>query len=228
MTEYETMTYERKGKIGYIMLNRPQSLNAVNDQFERDLPDALLEFDIDEDAWVAIIHGAGRCFCAGADIKQRLVNMTPQQSARRTMGSSSEGYLGRSINWKPVIAAIHGYALGALLRGHVDQALLDVGAGAEAATSSVDNGHPGILIDVELQQSIGQVQLELVVDRVKRLGPVQHNVAYLALTLIGHSLVFGHSLFLLSWWWFPPIFRPVFHLETNGRTFAALTRALAI
>ena len=39
MTEYETMTYERKGKIGYIMFNRPQSLNAVNDQFERDLPD---------------------------------------------------------------------------------------------------------------------------------------------------------------------------------------------
>ena len=55
MTEYQTMTYERKGKIGYIMLNRPQSLNAVNDQFEQDLPDALLEFDIDEDAWVAII-----------------------------------------------------------------------------------------------------------------------------------------------------------------------------
>ncbi|GIT13833.1 MAG: hypothetical protein CM1200mP35_06530 [Chloroflexota bacterium] len=37
------------------MLNRPQSLNAVNDQFEADLYDALLEFDIDEEAWVAII-----------------------------------------------------------------------------------------------------------------------------------------------------------------------------
>jgi enoyl-CoA hydratase/carnithine racemase len=110
--EYETMIYERKDKVGYITFNRPQALNAINDQFDQDLHDALLEFDIDEEAWVAIIHGAGRCFCAGADIKQRLVNMTPQQRARRARGNNPESYLGRSINWKPVIAAVHGYALG--------------------------------------------------------------------------------------------------------------------
>ena len=79
MSEYETMIYERKGKIGYIMFNRPQSLNTVNDQFEEDIHNALLEFDLDEEAWVGIIHGTGRCFCAGADIKQRLVEMTPMQ-----------------------------------------------------------------------------------------------------------------------------------------------------
>ena len=113
MIEYETMTYERKGRIAYIMFNRPQSLNAVNRQFEDDLHEALLEFDVDDEAWVAIIHGAGRAFCAGADIKQRFVEMTPQESARRERGPNPEGYLGRSINWKPVIAAVHGYALGA-------------------------------------------------------------------------------------------------------------------
>ena len=47
MTEYETMIYERKGKTAYIMFNRPQSLNAMNDQFERDFHDALLEFDVE-------------------------------------------------------------------------------------------------------------------------------------------------------------------------------------
>ena len=113
MTDYETMVYERKGRTAYIMFNRPQSLNAVNDQFEQDLNDALLEFDMDEEAWVGIVHGAGRCFCAGADIKQRLVGMTPQQSARRERGPNPEGYMGRTINWKPIIAAVHGYALGA-------------------------------------------------------------------------------------------------------------------
>ena len=113
MIEYETMTYERKGRIAYIMFNRPQSLNAVNRQFEEDLHEALLQFDVDDDAWVGIVHGAGRAFCAGADIKQRFVEMTPQESARRERGPSPEGYLGRSINWKPVIAAVHGYALGA-------------------------------------------------------------------------------------------------------------------
>lgn len=113
MTEYETMTYERKGRIGYIMFNRPQALNAVNREFEQDLHDALLEFDTDDEAWVGILHGAGRAFCAGADVKQRFVDMTPQESARRERGPNPEGYLGRSINWKPVIAAVHGYALGA-------------------------------------------------------------------------------------------------------------------
>jgi enoyl-CoA hydratase/carnithine racemase len=113
MTEYETMVYERQGRIGYIKLNRPQALNAVNNQFEHDLHDALLEFDIDEEAWVAILHGAGRSFCAGADVKQRFANMTPQERAHRDRGSNPESYLGRAINWKPVIAAVHGYALGA-------------------------------------------------------------------------------------------------------------------
>ncbi len=113
MIEYETMTYERKGRIAYIMFNRPQALNAVNRQFEDDLHEALLEFDTDDEAWVGIIHGAGRAFCAGADIKQRFVEMTRQESARRERGPNPEGYLGRSINWKPVIAAVHGYALGA-------------------------------------------------------------------------------------------------------------------
>ncbi|MAF38249.1 MAG: enoyl-CoA hydratase [Chloroflexi bacterium] len=113
ITEYETMMYKRRGKTAYIMLNRPQALNAVNDQFEEDLHSALLEFDLDDQAWVAIIHGAGRGFCAGADIKQRLVTMTPEQSARRERGPNPEGYMGRAINWKPVIAAVHGYALGA-------------------------------------------------------------------------------------------------------------------
>ena len=88
MTEYETMTYERKGKLAYIMFNRPQVLNAVNRQFEDDLHEALLEFDTDDEAWVGIIHGAGRAFCAGADIKQRFVAMTPQESARRERGPS--------------------------------------------------------------------------------------------------------------------------------------------
>ena len=64
ITEYETMMYKRLGKTAYIMFNRPQALNAVNDQFEEDLHSALLEFDLDDEAWVAIIHGAGaRTYC---------------------------------------------------------------------------------------------------------------------------------------------------------------------
>ncbi len=141
MTEYETMVYERKGKTGCIMFNRPQALNAVNRQFEEDLNDALLEFDTDEEAWVGIIHGAGRAFCAGADIKQRFVDMTPQESARRERGPNPEGYLGRSINWKPVIAAVHGYALGA---GIVIAAECDMIVASEDARFGISETRRGL------------------------------------------------------------------------------------
>ena len=143
MTEYETMTYERRGKVGYITLNRPQALNAVNDQFEEDIAEALLEFDMDEDAWVAIVHGAGRSFCAGADIKQRFVEMTPRQSALRSRGTSAEGYLARTINWKPVIAAVHGYCLGAglSLAGECD--LIVASEDARFGITETKRGLPG-------------------------------------------------------------------------------------
>ena len=143
MTEYETMNYERRGRVGYITLNRPQSLNAVNDQFEENIAEALLEFDMDEAAWVAIVHGAGRSFCAGADIKQRFVAMTPRQSAIRTRGTSAEGYLARSINWKPVIAAVHGYCLGAglSLAGECD--LIVASEEAQFGITETKRGLPG-------------------------------------------------------------------------------------
>ena len=143
MTEYETMTYERRGKVGYITLNRPQALNAVNDQFEEDIAEALLEFDMDEDAWVAIVHGAGRSFCAGADIKQRFIEMTPRQSALRSRGTSAEGYLARTINWKPVIAAVHGYCLGAglSLAGECD--LIVASEDARFGITETKRGLPG-------------------------------------------------------------------------------------
>ncbi len=164
MTEYETMTYERKGKIGYIMFNRPQSLNAMNDQFELDFPEALLEFDIDEDAWVAIVHGAGRCFCAGADIKQRLVAMTPLQAAMRGRGRSPESFLGRSINWKPVIAAVHSYALGG---GTYIATMCDLIVASEEARFGITEtkrGLPGTVVWAKLNAFIpSKILTEMVI-----------------------------------------------------------------
>ena len=143
MAEYETMVYQRADKTAYIMFNRPQVLNAVNDQFERDLRDALLEFDTDDDAWVAIIHGAGRSFCAGADVKQRFASMTPQQRAARERGNSPESYMGRAINWKPVIAAIHGHALGAGLAIAAECDLIVASEEAQFGITETRRGLPG-------------------------------------------------------------------------------------
>ncbi len=143
ITEYETMMYKRRGKTAYIMFNRPQALNAVNDQFEEDLHEALLEFDLDDESWVAIIHGAGRSFCAGADIKQRFVAMTPQQRARRERGPNPEGYMGRAINWKPIIAAVHGYALGAGIVIAAESDMIVASEDAKFGISETRRGLPG-------------------------------------------------------------------------------------
>ncbi|HIN24650.1 MAG TPA: enoyl-CoA hydratase/isomerase family protein [Dehalococcoidia bacterium] len=143
ITEYGTMMYKRLGKTAYIMFNRPQALNAVNDQFEEDLHSALLEFDLDDEAWVAIIHGAGRSFCAGADIKQRFVAMTPEQSARRERGPNPEGYMGRAINWKPVIAAVHGYALGAGIVIAAESDMIVASEDAKFGITETRRGLPG-------------------------------------------------------------------------------------
>ncbi len=113
---YETILYERKDKIVYITLNRPDVLNAMNDTMGQELIQAFREFDVDDKAWVAIISGKGRCFSAGADVKQR--QLRPREEMARMVspgGGRSTGdplELAQTVNWKPVIAAVHGYTVG--------------------------------------------------------------------------------------------------------------------
>jgi enoyl-CoA hydratase/carnithine racemase len=111
---FETVRYERKGPICHITLNRPDKLNAASDQMVEEVNDALFEFDADPDLQVAILSGAGRAFCSGADVRQR--QLRTRDEMRRLGGPagrrSRETGLADTVNWKPVIAAVHGYALG--------------------------------------------------------------------------------------------------------------------
>src|SRR5437660_12228352 len=70
-TKFETVRYEPKGAICHIVLNRPEKLNAANDQLVEEGNDAFFEFDADPELKVAIVSGAGRAFCSGADVRQR-------------------------------------------------------------------------------------------------------------------------------------------------------------
>lgn len=112
---YETILFERKGHVCSIMLNRPQILNAVSDQLAEELNDAFFEFDADPECWVGILSGAGRAFCSGADVRQRQTR--PREELVRLggpVGRRARGAgLAETVNWKPMIAAVHGYALGA-------------------------------------------------------------------------------------------------------------------
>jgi enoyl-CoA hydratase/carnithine racemase len=111
---YETVRFETKGSVCHIILNRPQKLNAASDQLVEEVNDALFEFDADPALHVAILSGAGRAFCSGADVQQR--QLRTREELRRLGGPagrrSRENGLADTVNWKPVIAAVHGYALG--------------------------------------------------------------------------------------------------------------------
>lgn len=115
---YETILYETRERIAYITLNRPRILNAYNDTMGDELLQAHRDFDQDDSLHVLIISGAGRAFCSGADVKQR--QLRPREELKR-LGGPAGGVrpagglmgLGQAVNWKPVIAAVHGYVLGA-------------------------------------------------------------------------------------------------------------------
>jgi enoyl-CoA hydratase len=121
MTDWQTVRYEKDGRIATITLNRPDKLNAINDALFHDLGAALEEADRDWDVWVVVLKGSGRAFCAGVDLSGQGTDvvMPPDPRAREFMGRFYEGEE-RRIEWwlqlfhyiKPTIAAVHGYALG--------------------------------------------------------------------------------------------------------------------
>jgi enoyl-CoA hydratase/carnithine racemase len=102
-------------KIATITLNRPDKLNAVSDDVVIALAEALHRFDLDPEAEVAILNGRGRAFCSGADVRQRQLRSRDEfekLGGPQGWGANSADLLTRAVNWKPVIAAVHGYVLG--------------------------------------------------------------------------------------------------------------------
>jgi enoyl-CoA hydratase len=98
--------YKKEGRIAVITLNRPEVLNAINAELSKELAEYIIGFRDDPDLLVAIINGAGRAFCVGADIKQR-------GSAKLGRQTGIDDPVRPDQIWKPFIAAIQGYCLGA-------------------------------------------------------------------------------------------------------------------
>ena len=61
--------YEKRNRIGYITLNRPDALNALDDELNSELWAVWDDFARDESLDVGILTGAGKAFCSGADLK---------------------------------------------------------------------------------------------------------------------------------------------------------------
>ncbi len=98
---------ERDGPVVTVLLSRPERRNAVDGATARALADAFREFDADDDAAVAVLHGEGGVFCAGADLK------SAGTEAGNRVAADGDGPMGptRMRLSKPVIAAVAGHAV---------------------------------------------------------------------------------------------------------------------
>ena len=107
----DAVRYELDGHVATITYHRPEALNAVNADMRRGLNDAFSRFRDDEAAWVAIVTGAGRAFCAGGDLRDGAGSIGDFEGTfweKPTINSFESGW----EIFKPVIAAVNGYCLG--------------------------------------------------------------------------------------------------------------------
>ena len=117
MTTLETIRYETADAVATITLNRPERLNAVNTLLLRELEGALDRADADDGVRVVIVTGAGRAFCAGADLGTG-GNTFDGPARGRTQAPEEHRDGGGLVTLrifemkKPVIAAINGPAVG--------------------------------------------------------------------------------------------------------------------
>ncbi|MFC1984785.1 enoyl-CoA hydratase/isomerase family protein [Chloroflexota bacterium] len=102
------VNYDKEGRIAIFTINRPDAMNALNDEVHKELSEAMIDFRDNPDLWVGIITGAGeKAFSAGQDIKG--FRSVPVGEGG---GESVVAYNVADKIWKPFIAAINGYALG--------------------------------------------------------------------------------------------------------------------
>ena len=107
----EAVLYELDGHVATITYNRPDALNTINGALREDLNAAFTRFRDEQDAWVAIVTGKGKAFCAGADLRDGAgaTGTFPGTFWEKPTINSFES--GWEI-FKPVIAAVNGYCLG--------------------------------------------------------------------------------------------------------------------
>jgi len=107
---YENIKYEVKGNIGYITINRPKALNALNMDVLNELTEALAEIEADDNIKAVIVTGDGKAFVAGADIAQMSRLNAIEGRAMMAAGHKVMNTIDQME--KPFIAAVNGFALG--------------------------------------------------------------------------------------------------------------------
>ena len=170
----ETILYEKTGNIVTITLNRPDSLNAINRLLRQELADAILEFDGDPEAFVAVITGSGRAFCSGRDLKERAEDNAQGVQAKASASMTKESPFMCPRTWKPMIAAVNGFALAG---GWSIAQMCDLRIGSEEAKLGISETKWSLLPPFGSILS-KQIPLSAVLELVLTAQPVTAQRAY--------------------------------------------------
>ena len=113
---YQTIIYEVQDGIATLTLNRPEALNAFNRDMLAEMLDACDRIDADDEVKAVIVTGAGRAFCAGADLSSGGNTFNADEREDRESGLQPDGGGLLTLRLyelnKPIIAAINGAAVG--------------------------------------------------------------------------------------------------------------------
>jgi len=118
MSDYETLRYEVRAGVGLLTLDRPERLNAWVPQMSVDAARALEAANADPAVGAVVMTGAGRGFCAGADMsdtfERRIEGVDPGKNTAAGSGGLPEGldWVGLVRRSKPLVAAVNGAAIG--------------------------------------------------------------------------------------------------------------------
>jgi 2-(1,2-epoxy-1,2-dihydrophenyl)acetyl-CoA isomerase len=112
MSKYQTVLVERRGGIAVVSFNRPDSLNAIDAQLRRELRLAVREVNDDPAVLVAVLSGAGRVFCAGADLAESAESEVEFRVEDQLNGEYKPIMLEMNSAPMPWIAAVNGAAAG--------------------------------------------------------------------------------------------------------------------
>ena len=114
---YETLSIDRRGQVDWLTLNRPESLNAINEQMVADLRDYYGGLAENSYTRIVVMRGAGRAFCAGLDIKEGAERRSDDKPPLFGGGMGFQGYLAEVyIRMRrcpqPIISLVQGAACG--------------------------------------------------------------------------------------------------------------------
>jgi enoyl-CoA hydratase len=113
MTEYQTLIVERRGAVGWLINNRPEALNAMNNAMRDEFALAWKELDDDPDVRVIVHTGNGRAFQTGADVSELASDGIGMERYRESVVNFDMHFTSwHQKVWKPVICAVNGICAG--------------------------------------------------------------------------------------------------------------------